>query len=312
MKYNTIKKQTAYLCCMALACIGFTVNAQQDSQFTQYMYNTQTINPAYAGIRDAASLFILYRTQWVGLEGAPKTLNFAASTPMTDFIGVGISIVSDEIGPSSEQTLAVDFSYVLSIEYNINFAFGLKGGMNLLNVDFTKLLIFDPTEPIFQNNIDNRLTPIIGFGGYLYSNEWYFGASIPNMLKTEHYDDQTISTATERLNLYVIGGYVFSLNDNLMFKPAILAKALDGVPLSVDLSANFLLNEKFTAGVAYRFGAALSALAGFQVIERLMIGYAYNLDTTRLGSYDSGSYGIFLRFDIFGDPYKRLTAPRFF
>ncbi len=300
------------MCCMALVCIGFTLNAQQDSQFTQYMYNTQTINPAYAGTRDAASLFSLYRTQWVGLEGAPRTLNFTASIPMNDFTGLGISVISDEIGPSTEQTLAVDFSYVIPIQDDLKFAFGVKGGINLLNVDFTKLLIYDPTELIFQNNIDNRLTPIIGVGGYLYTNKWYFGISVPNMLKTEHYDDSTISTATERLNLYAIGGYVFSLNNNLKFKPTILAKALDGAPLSVDVSANFLLNEKFTAGVAYRFDAAFSALAGFQVSEGLMIGYAYDLDTTGLGNYNSGSHEIFLRFDIFGDSYKRLTTPRFF
>jgi type IX secretion system PorP/SprF family membrane protein len=290
--------------------LGISANAQQESQFTQYMYNTVSINPAYAGSRDVLSILGLYRTQWIGLEGAPKTANFTLNSPITDRMGLGFSVVNDQIGPSDENNIAMDFSYNIPLNENYRLFFGLKGSANILNIDYTKLDIYDSNDPKYQNNVDHKFSPNIGLGMYLQSEKGYFGVSIPYMLETKHYDHFSTSETSEKMHLYVIGGYVFDLSYNLKFKPAVLTKIVTGVPLQVDLSANFLFNEKFIIGAAYRFDAAFSGMAGFQISPGLLAGYAYDFDTTNLGNYNSGSHELFLRFEIFKD--EAIINPRFF
>jgi type IX secretion system PorP/SprF family membrane protein len=292
--------------------IGSTINAQQDAQFTQYMYNTMCINPAYAGSRNMTSVLALYRTQWIGLDGAPKTFNLNLDAPIGDGLGLGLSVINDNIGPSDENNFNVDVSYKLNISDDYRLFFGLKASVGLLNVDFTKLKYYDPADPQFQNNIDNKFSPNIGAGLYLQSDKAYLGVSVPYMLETLHYDHSQVSAAKEKMHFYFIAGYVFDLSDDLKFKPALLAKGLLGAPIQVDLSANFLFIDKFTAGVAYRFDAAFSGMAGFQVSEGLLLGYAYDADVTKLGKYNSGSHEIFLRFDISDYNNYKKVSPRFF
>lgn len=291
------------------------VFSQQDSQYTQYMYNTVSINPAYAGNRGMLSFNGIYRNQWVGLEGAPESLAFSGNTPIGRIsgngVGLGLSFFSDKIGPSTESNIAADFSYTIPLDEHIDLSFGIKGGLNLLDVDFSKLNPHNPTDSDLKS-IDNRVSPIVGAGFYLHSRDrWYLGLSSPNLLVTEHYDDYTASTASEKTHIYLIGGYVFDLNRNLKFKPAFLTKAVVGAPIAWDVSANFLFHEKFTLGAAYRLDAAVSALAAFQVSDRIMIGYAYDYDTTDLGNYNSGSHEIFLRFELTTNT-GRTVNPRFF
>lgn len=286
------------------------VQGQQDSQYTQYMYNTHSINSAYAGSRESLSIMAIYRNQWVGLDGAPKTLNFALHSPIgVQGVGLGLEFTSDKIGPSDESQIMVDFSYTLKLENDINFAFGIKAGMSIFSLDPSKLTIYNPND--YNLTLENTSSPIIGLGLYLYSPEWYVGLSSPSILETRYYDDIQISTASEKIHLYLIGGYVFTLNPNLKLKPAVLAKAVVGAPLALDISANALLNETLTLGLAYRLDAAVSALAGFQITDQLMIGYAYDYDTTSLGNYNSGSHEIFLRFEL-GTRLKAKVNPRFF
>lgn len=297
--------------------MAFYSHAQQDSQYTQYMYNTMNINPAYAGSREAISIFGMHRTQWVGLDGAPVTNSISINTPINNSnIGLGLSVINDRIGPSNDNRVAVDFSYTIHTSYRYKLSFGLKASGNLLNVDFTKLDVFDPSDPRFQNNIDNKFTPNIGAGIYLHSDKLYVGISAPNMMENEYYEEMAgvyseTYIARERINYYLIAGYVFDLNYNLKFKPSLLTKVVEGAPLQVDLSANFLFNEKFTAGLAYRWDAAVSAMAGFQVSNGLFIGYAYDAETTKLANYNSGSHEIFMRFELFKN-YSRIASPRFF
>ena len=291
--------------------------AQQDAQFTQYMYNTIVVNPAYAGSTDAMNVFALHRTQWVGLDGAPVTNTVSINTPIIGSnVGLGVSIVNDKIGPSDENNIAVDLSYFIPTTERYRLSFGLKATVNLLNVDFTKLNIYNPADARFANNIDNRLSPNIGAGIYLHSDNTYFGLSIPYFLESNHFDktaNDNASTfiAKERLHYYFIAGHVFDLSANVKFKPSVLTKVVNGAPLQLDFSANFLINEKFTAGAAYRWDAAVSALVGFQASDSWLIGYAYDFDTTKLAKYNSGSHEIFLRYELFKKNNK-LISPRFF
>ncbi|MEL4307447.1 PorP/SprF family type IX secretion system membrane protein [Joostella sp. CR20] len=284
--------------------------AQQESQYTQYMYNTVTINPAYAGSRGVLSFNGLYRSQWVGLDGAPETMAFSANTPIgLGKVGLGLSFGNDKIGPSTETTVAADFSYTIKTNNDLKISFGLKGGFNSLNVDVNKLNPDQPLDPSLYN-ID-KVSAVVGVGFYIHNEKWYVGLSSPNVLETKYYDDVAVSTASEKAHIYLIGGYVFDLSRSVKFKPAVLTKAVVGAPLAIDLSANFLINEKFTLGAAYRFDAAVSALAGFQVSDNLMIGYAYDYDTTDLGNYNAGSHEIILRFEL-GTIVRRVVSPRFF
>jgi type IX secretion system PorP/SprF family membrane protein len=286
-------------------------SAQQESQFTQYMYNTVSVNPAYAGSRDVLSIIGLYRTQWVGLDGAPKTATFSLNSPINDRIGIGFSFMNDRIGPSDENNFNIDFSYNIVLNANSRLFFGVKASGNLLNIDYTKLNIFDENDGLFRGNIENVFTPNVGAGVYFQSQNAYVGLSVPYFLETTRYKDDVSSNVNEKMHAYLIGGYVFDLSPNLKFKPAALVKAVSGAPLQVDLSANFLINDKVTLGAAYRWDAAVSAMAGFQITPGLMAGYAYDFDTTNLGNYNSGSHELFLRFELFKYNVPILN-PRFF
>jgi len=283
------------------------------------MYNTQVVNPAYAGSRDALSFGLLYRTQWVGLDGAPKTLTFTGDTPIgsLDNMGLGLSIVRDELGPAVESNIIVDYSYTINTSDDNELSFGLKAGLDILDVDYTKLNIFDETDPTFQDNIDNKVQPQIGAGIYYNTDRFYAGLSVPNFLNSKHYDEsnlinpETQSVAAERLHYFLIAGYVFDLSENLKFKPATLVKAVSGSPLQVDVSANFLLYEKVTLGVAYRWSAAMSAMVGFQATDQIFLGFGYDYQSTEIEDFSDGSYEFMIRFDIFSKP-ERVLHPRFF
>lgn len=289
------------------------IYAQQDAQYTQYMYNPMNVNPAYAGSRDVLSIFGMHRTQWVGLEGAPVTNVFAIHSPLKNpRLGLGFSVVNDKIGPSDENSISIDFAYRVPVSEESILSFGFKTTANLLNVDYSKLAIYDPTDPQFENNVDNRFSPNFGAGVYLYSESYYLGLSVPNFLETQHYDDNNSATlAQERMHYYLMGGYVFNLNSYIKFKPAILSKIVSGAPLQVDFTANFMLNDKFIIGGAYRWGAAVSLMAGFQISDKLLIGYSYDMETTKLANYNSGSHELFLRFELFKNSLKTIN-PRFF
>lgn len=312
----------SYLAIIILILLGtFSSNAQQDPQYTQYMYNTEVINPAYAGNRETLSFGLLYRTQWVGFEGAPKTATFTANSPIgvENDMGLGLSIVYEEIGPAVETNITVDYSYSINTSETAKLSFGLKGGIDLLDLDFSKLNL--PTgvdDPYFrENNIDNKVQPQIGAGVYYNTERFYAGLSVPNFLDTQHFDKSSIAntqvetTAKERLHYFFIAGYVFDLSDNLKFKPATLFKMVSGSPLQADISANFLIYDKLTLGAAYRWSAAMSALVGFQVSDQLFLGFGYDHETTDVQDYNDGSYEFMLRFELFNKP-ERVLTPRFF
>lgn len=285
--------------------------AQQDAQFTQYMYNTINVNPAYAGSRGAMSIFGLHRTQWVGLDGAPVTNALSLNTPLNESnLGIGLSFINDRIGPTVENTISADVSYTVQASENYKLSFGVKATGNFFNVDAGKLNS-DPT--VVDKSLVNysKFSPNIGAGVYLHSDKSYIGISVPNFIETNRYNDNEVAIFKERINYYLIAGHVFDLNSDIKFKPALLTKVVEGAPLQVDVSANFMLYEKFVLGAAYRWDAAVSALAGFQVTDGLYIGYGYDMDTTNLNNYNSGSHEIFLRYELFNN-INKIISPRFF
>jgi type IX secretion system PorP/SprF family membrane protein len=286
--------------------------AQQEAQYTHYMYNTININPAYAGSRGVLSVFGLHRTQWVGLDGAPTTNSFSINTPIQNSrIGIGVSFVNDKIGASEQNNISGDFSYTIPVSLDYKLSFGLKASANLLNVDYTKLDRYDLNDPKFQNNIDNVFSPNIGAGVYFHSDKLYVGFSVPNFLPLRRFDDVVSSAVENSLHYYLIGGYVFDVSPSLKLKPTFMTKMVSGAPLQLDLSANALIQDKLTVGLAWRWDAALTAMTGFQLSDGLFVGYSYDFETTSLSNYNSGSHEVFLRFELL-NIQKRILTPRFF
>ncbi len=286
---------------------------QQDAQYTQYMYNTVSVNPGYAGSRGHISIAALHRSQWVGLDGAPKTQTFNIHSPIGyRGVGLGLSIVNDKIGPTVETNFDIDFSYTLYTSTEGRLSFGLKASANLLDVRFSELNQYT-TDPTLQQDIQNRLSPNIGAGVYYHTEHFYAGLSVPRFLETAHFDESSLSTAKEQMNFYFITGYVWDLNPFLKFKPTLLTKIVRGAPLQVDLSANFMLSEKFILGAGYRWDAAFSGMAGFMLSNKFLIGIAYDKETTELGSarFNDGSFEVILRYDFITTKGK-VKSPRFF
>ncbi|ADY30252.1 PorP/SprF family type IX secretion system membrane protein [Cellulophaga lytica] len=310
------KKHVCSLIGVLLLTIGAI--AQQDAQYTQYMYNTISINPAYAGSRGALSIAALHRSQWVGLDGAPVTQTFNIHAPVSAKSGLGISVINDEIGNGTNQDTYIDalYSYTIKASEKGKVSFGLKAGGHFLNIDHNKLRANNPTVVTPDNGVDKQFSPNFGAGIYYHEDKFYAGLSIPNFLETKHFDESSTSTsyiAEEQVNWYLITGYVFNLNSDLKMKPATLLKTTYGAPLQVDVSTTFLYKDKFSMGVAYRWDAALSALIGIQATQRLMVGLAYDKETTALGgtTFNDGSFEVFLRYD-FKSKFRNALTPRFF
>jgi len=277
------------------------------------MYNPTVVNPAYAASKESMSFFGLYRNQWVEIDGAPKTANISFTTPLNDpKLGLGINFINDHIGAMDENSLAFDLAYTLDLDAQYKLAVGLKGSVNLWSMSYSKLNIYDQTGPFTYEDSKNRLRTNVGAGAYLYSDEAYLGLSIPKVFKEDYYDDIKRTTMRQKPLLYLMGGYVINLSPDWLFKPAFASKIGNG-QLALDLTANFLFQEKFTVGTAYRWNAAISTLFGFQVDENWFLGYTYDFDTTKLNRYNAGSHEIFIRFDWIGSfTSKNKSKGRFF
>ncbi len=307
------------ICSIVLMFLSCFVHAQQDAQYTQYMYNMPSINPGYAGSKESLSVTALYRSQWAGLEGAPKTQTLSLHSPIGyRGVGLGFGILNEQIGPTAETYFDVDFSYTIFTSREGRLSFGLKGSAHLLDIQYSKLNqdISNPNgpDPLLQTDIENKFSPNIGAGVYYHNGKFYAGASVPRILETTHFKASNISTAKEQMNLYLTTGYVFELNRDLKFKPTLLTKVVRGAPLQVDLSANFMFNDKFILGAAYRWSAAVSGLFGFYIDDGFLLGLAYDKETTDLGGtqFNSGSFEVLLRYDFKKGRGRQIRSPRFF
>nr|WP_313790521.1 type IX secretion system membrane protein PorP/SprF [Allomuricauda ochracea] len=309
------KKKYQTLVFLFALFLGMNSYGQQDAQYTQYMYNTVSVNPAYAGSRGHLSIAALYRNQWLGLDGAPETQTLNLHTPMGyRGVGLGISVVNDKIGPTSETYFDVDFSYTIQTSFEGKLSFGLKASAHMLDIRFSELDEFEIDPQLqAQQDIQNQFSPNIGAGVYYHTDRFYVGASAPRILETTHFDESSISTAKEQINFYLITGYVWDLNPFLKFKPTLLTKMVQGAPLQVDVSANFMFNEKFVGGLAYRWDAAFSGLFGFHVSDSIFLGLAYDREITDLGAatFNDGSFEVIFRYDFIRN-VGNLKSPRFF
>ena len=300
---------------IAIALLSCTVGiAQQLPQFTQYMYNTISINPAYAGSREALSIVGLHRSQWVGFKGGPITQTLSIHSPLrNDRIGLGLSFIEDDLGPQNFTYLYADFSYSIPTGDDGKLAFGVKGGFTQFSFDSDfRLDDSNINDPLIYGTQD-RWSPNIGAGVYWSTNRLYLGLSAPRILNTDMNKEEGFE-ALERISYYFTGGVVFDLSKSFKFKPAFLIKATNGAPLSYDLTANFLYNEKFWLGGSYRINeqtAAIGGIVDFQVSRQLRIGYAYEKPISDIASYTTGTHEILLMYE-FKFISSKLKSPRYF
>ena len=297
---------------------GTIAFAQQMPQFAQYMFNTISINPAYAGSRETLSVVGLHRSQWVGANGGPTTQTLSVHSPLkNDRMGLGFSMINDTPGYENFIYAYVDFSYSIYTSQNTKLSFGLKGGFTHYNLDDAFLNNPIVTSDPFFGNYADKWNPNVGIGFLLHSNKWYVGLSAPRVIKTDYNLTQENSNvdyiALERLSYYFSGGYVFDLNQNVKLKPSLLIKATNGAPISIDLNANFLFNEKFWLGGSYRFNentASIGALVDFQISNEFRIGYAYEHYVSDIRPYFGGTHEVLFIYEVFND--KRRKSPRYF
>jgi len=290
------------------------VSSQQDPMYTQYMYNTLSVNPAYAGSRDALSITGLLREQWVGIDGAPSTQTLTIHSPVySDNMGLGLSVINDEVGPVHQTMLFADYSYSIQATDNSTLSFGLKAGVNIFQADLLGLTPNEGGDPSIYN-VDNRLLPNVGVGVYYYSDQGYIGVSAPKLLEQmlKEYRDGVVTENKERRHYFLIGGYVFDLSEEVKFKPSFLVKAVVGAPVSIDLSANFLIRDKLGLGLAHRLDDSFSGLLQYYITPQFRIGYSYDFTLTELQDYNSGSHELMLGYDFIFVDDARIRSPRFF
>jgi type IX secretion system PorP/SprF family membrane protein len=288
--------------------------AQQDPHYTQYMYNMNVINPAYAGSKENLSFGLLYRKQWVAIEDAPATFTLSGSSPVGKNVGIGLSVISDKIGPVEENNVYGDFSYTLNLGGEHKLALGLKAGATFNKVDLLSDIgngfVPDADDPAFSKNTNNTFLNI-GTGLFYYTNKYYVAFSVPNMLKSTHLDYNGRKFGTESLHYFLTGGYVFDLNPNLKFKPFAMLKSAFDAPVSVDASTNFLIYDKLELGATYRLEDSFGAMVNFVITPNLRIGYAYDHIVSDLNVTTPSSHEIILLFDL-NFPKKVSQSPRYF
>jgi type IX secretion system PorP/SprF family membrane protein len=288
-------------------------NAQQDPHYTQYMYNMNVINPAYAGSKENLSFGLLYRKQWVEIQDAPTTFTLSGSSPVGKNVGLGLSIISDKIGPVEENNIYGDFSYTLNLGGEHKLAFGLKAGVTLHKIDFDVIKYTLPIkdDPAFSGGNPSSSKLNMGTGLFYYTNKYYVAFSIPNMLKSNYLDYDGRKYGTEVMHYFLTGGYVFDLNQNLKFKPFAMVKSAFNAPVSLDVSTNFLYREKFEIGATYRLEDSFGAMVNFAINPNLKIGYAYDHIVSDLKVTTPASHEVILLFNL-NFPKKVSQSPRYF
>jgi type IX secretion system PorP/SprF family membrane protein len=303
---------------LVLGLGSLSANAQQAPMFTHYMNNTLSINPAYAGSRDALTVTALHRTQWLGFKGAPSSQTLTLHSPIrSEHIGLGLALSNDKIGPVNNTSAFLSFAYIMKLNSKSKLALGLNGGVNILQANLSSLELDQQNDPVFENNIINKTTPNFGFGAYYSRERFYAGVSSPNLLQNNYpvvsLADGSQSKGIEKRHYFFIAGALLNLSQNVAFKPTTLVKVTEAAPIQADFTASFILNQKLLLGAMYRTGDALGALIGLDLSQQLYLGYSFDWSYgVRTFKYNNGSHEVVLRYDFIYSGKKQIHSPRYF
>ncbi len=291
------------------------LTAQQEAQYTHYMYNTLAINPGYAGSRGALTMGLLHRSQWIGFKGSPQTQTFYAHSPLPNLnMGLGLSIVNDKLGPQQNTSIYGDYAYSLKLNANTRLGLGLKAGINLYGANAGKLNAVDGNDA-FNTNTPLKLAPNIGAGLYLNSDKYYVGLSSPRLLgsktKLKSANDSIANTLKEQQHIYLIGGLILPVSSDVKLKPSVLVKMVKNSPLSIDGTLEALIQDKISIGLGGRLYDAVYLMAGYNFTEQLKAGISYDFTTSRIRKANSGSIEAMLQYDFLFKKSK-IKSPRYF
>jgi type IX secretion system PorP/SprF family membrane protein len=272
------------------------VRAQQLPQLSQYNSNDYLYDPAVAGSRPWFEIRSTHRNQWVGIQDAPRTFMLSATTPLGTNMGLGGYIFTDNVGPSRRTGMQLSYAYHLRITEGIKLGLGLSFGMLQFLIDGSKIEFHDPDEPLMDAQLRGSLMPDATFGLYLYHEKWWFGATAPQLLHNRviFFDDQDQSFSTLAAHYYALGGYRFAIGEDLKLEPSFLLKYVDPVPPKVDLTATVRYRDMVWLGATYRTEDALSFMVGYWMKKTFQFGYSYDLTTTNLRNYTSGTHEVML------------------
>lgn len=311
-KHRTVmKKHLAPL----LMMVALQAQAQQEVMTSQYMFNGLFLNPAYAGTHSYFSTSLLHRAQWLNVEGAPRTSMFAIDGPlMNEKMGIGFSIVHDEIGVSRDLDLSGSYAYHLRLGADSRLSLGLRAGLSVYSADLNDLVYWDGNDQVYQANIRNQLVGKFGFGLYWYSSRAYVGLSVPTIHAADGGITSDVANALDHYftqHYYLNAGHIFPLGEYFDIKPSMLVKYQPEAPVQVDVNCNVLYRERFWFGAGYRTGESVVGMLEYLVTPRLRIGYAYDLNTSALRGYTGGSHEVMLGLDL-GQDVVRIKTPRYF
>lgn len=296
---------------LLLISMAYSAKAQQDPMYTQYMFNLSTVNSAAIGRGDNIETMLVNRYQWVGFDGAPKTLSLTADVPIKFFnSGAGITYVYDQIGPEKSNNFYIDYAYHIQVARGLRLGMGLKAGFKVYGADYSQLNQGGVSDDQFTSSTYGDIMPNFGVGLFLYADNYYFGASSPKLVNHQYEGSEDMTGGEER-HYFVIGGYVLPINDDLVFKPSILTKFVKGSPMSYDITANFLIKNMFWAGLAYRSGDAIGLLTQVQISNRFRFGYAYDFTISKMRNASSGSHEFMLSYE-FKSLKNKVRSPRYF
>ena len=300
---------------LSLVLSSFSVLGQQDAMYSQYMFNTLAINPAYAGSRDILSATALLRSQWVGMEGAPETQTISFDTPLRNKrLGLGVQVFNDHMGITNLRGGFASLAYRIFMERS-TLAFGLQGGASNMKADFNSVDLGNPgIDQAFLQNLDEGLVNF-GTGVYFNTDKFYIGVSVPHLLNnTLNTNSDVVSNGVvprQFLHLFVASGYVFNLGEDFKLKPSFLFKGIQGAPVQVDLNTNLWIKETFSVGVQYRTKSAVAAMMEVQISPQIRMGYSYDRSVTKLANFTSGSHEVMLRYE-FSFQKDKVLSPRYF
>ena len=281
--------------------------AQQDPQYTQYMYNMNVINPAYAGSKETLSITTLFRDQYTGIQGSPRTFTLSGHSPIGNGVGLGFSAINDEIGPVEETNAYADVSYTIDFDNDHHLAFGVKAGATFQDVGLLDLQLQDDGDDAFSQNISESFFNV-GAGFFYYTDNWYVSLSVPNFLSATYLDVNGREFGSDEQHFFATAGYVFQLNEDIKFKPSVFVKSEFSSAVSYDVNANFLFYEQFEVGASYRAEDSFSGLVGFRPADWVQVGFAYD---SSVSDINEPSYEAFVTFNIL---FKKKTylSPRYF
>ena len=305
-----MKNKIAVFCFFLLASVSF---AQQDAQYSQYMFNPLVLNPAYAGSRESISIVALHRNQWIGITGAPKTNTLSVHAPLKNQkLGVGLHLLTDDIGPKSTAGVLGSFAYRIKLKSG-KLSFGLRAGIYSYRFKWNEIDYKDPTDIYNSSSQSKKMVSTYDFGMYYYTNSFYIGGAISHLDKDNYTASNGVSGATASLSSHFIGtvGKAFRFSDAVTFKPSMVIKTVKNAPGSVDLNGSFLFSGKFWLGLGVRSNNGLIFNFEINPTRKLRLGYAYDYQMNKLRTVSRGTHELFIGFDL--DIIKDKTlSPRYF